>query len=87
MSRLSRPSPEAAAKLGRQLRGHINGSGLRLKDVAAAADMDPATLTRITLGDAGDVRISTLARIAGALELELRLVPRGEVASGDDRAA
>ena len=87
MRRLSRPSPEAAAELGRQLRGHITGSGRRLKDVAAAADMDPTTLTRITLGDAGDVQVSTLARIAGALGMELRLVPRREVGSGDDRAA
>ncbi|HSH23378.1 MAG TPA: helix-turn-helix domain-containing protein [Acidimicrobiales bacterium] len=88
MRRTSRPpDPEATAELGRQLRLHVTASGRRMKDVAAAAGMDPAQLARITLGEAGDVRVGSLARIAGALGMELRLVPREGVGSSGDRAA
>ena len=58
-----------------------------MRDIAGAAAMDPAQLNRITQGQAGDVQVSTVARIAAALEMELRIVPLGKGAGDDSRAA
>ncbi len=85
-----KPSPPEAAEIGRQIRLLITASGQRMKDVAKSVDMDPGQLSRITQGTAGDLKITTVARVANALGMELRLVPRraqGEVSSGADRAA
>ena len=85
--RQSPPSPEAA-ELGRQIRMHRTARGRRQRAVAAEAGMDPGVLSRVETGEAGDVSVSTLARVARVLGLELKLATREEVASdGTDRAA
>jgi len=85
----SPPSPEPAAEIGRQLRQAITMSGRQMHDVAAGAAMDPGQLSRLTRGAAGDARISTVARIAAELGMELRIVPLGlgKGADDDPRAA
>ena len=85
----SPPSPEAA-EIGRQLRILITNSGRRMKDIAAAVDMQPAQLSRIARGTGGDLKITTVARVAAELGMELRLVSingQEEVSGGDHRAA
>ncbi len=84
---VSLPSPESAADLGRQVRAHREASGRRQRDVAAAAGLEPAALSRLELGEAGDVQVNTVAKVAAVLGFVLRLVPRGEGVGGDHRAA
>ncbi len=73
--------PEAAAEVGRQLRSHRLKAGRKLGDVATAAGMDEAQLSKLERGEAGDSRISTFARVAHALGLELGVIQRGEVSN------
>ncbi len=73
------PPPEAATELGRQLRNHRMQAGRRMIDVATTAGMDEAQLSKLECGEAGDSRISTFARVAHALGLEVGVIQRGEV--------
>jgi transcriptional regulator with XRE-family HTH domain len=60
-----------------QLRAAREAAGLSQAELADRADTGQAALSRIEGGEQ-DPRLSTLARIAGALgcELEIRLAPR-----------
>ncbi len=75
------PSLEAATELGRQLRSHRMQAGRRLGEVATAAGMDEAQLSKVETGKAGDSQISTFARVAQALGLEIGVMQREEVPS------
>ena len=82
-----KPAAPEAAEIGRQLRRLITVSDRPMRDIAKAAAMDPAQLCRITQGTGGNVQISTVAKVAAALDMELRIVPRGEVSDSDNHAA
>ena len=82
----SPPSPEAA-EIGRQLRLLITASGRPMRDIAEAVAMHPSQLSRIARGTAGDLRVTTVSKIAAALGSELRIVPLGKGAGDDSSAA
>ncbi len=81
------PPPDAATELGRQLRSHRIQAGRRLGEVATAAGMDEAQLSKLETGKAGDSQISTFARVAHALGLEIGVRQRGEVLSAETTRA
>jgi len=61
-----------------------------MRNIAEAVAMHPSQLCRITQGAAGAMRVTTVARVAAELGMELRLVPiegQGKGAAGDPRAA
>jgi len=66
---------------------HRTASNRKQHEVAEAAGLKAVALNRLELGTAGDVRISTVARVAAELGLELQLMPLGKGAGDDPRAA
>ena len=61
--------------LARQFRERRHALGLTQADVARRAGIQQIQVSRFERG--GDMRLSTLLRLVGALELELLAVPRG----------
>lgn len=58
----------------------VSREGIRQKDLAEAIGMDPSNLSRLLNSEDGNPELSTITRIASALDYELVLRPRTAVA-------
>jgi transcriptional regulator with XRE-family HTH domain len=67
---------DAQQRVGRTLRAKRQRSGLTQEQLAGAADMHPTEVSRLERG-VRDPRLSTLVRLARALDIELADLVRG----------
>ena len=73
VDRAARLGGAALRRIGEDVRVARVGLGLSLTNVAAAADISPAEVSRIERGDAPNVRYIVVARLCGAVGLDLVL--------------
>src|SRR5207249_902088 len=65
-----RKAAEPETDIGRFLAAHLQAKGMNRSDLATAADVNPATITRLMQGKTATIRDDTKERICRALGLD-----------------